>query len=205
MPLLEAFHRARYERVAGLVGLRPEDRILELGCGAGSRSVAALNRVNEIVGVDLLDPAAVAFEAPNFRYFQLDATDLRSFADGSFDVVLSFGLLEHLQPRDRLVAAIREAQRVAGRYAFIVPHRYAMIEPHFGLPLFALWPDRVKSALIRRRRLGTQPRQREGRFQRLNWLTAAEWTTLFGDPEVRVHRHWYGPLLLYAIICRGRG
>jgi SAM-dependent methyltransferase len=199
----DRLRRERYERVARLVGLRPGDRILELGCGRGSRSVATYNRTNEIVGVDLLEPAQVDVPAQNFRYVQADATDLRAFPDGSFDVVLSFGLLEHLQPRDRLLAAVREAQRVADRYAFVVPHRYAMIEPHFRLPLFAVWPDRLKAALIRRTRLGTQPRRADGRFQRLNWLSEGGWRKVFGDPAVRVDRHWYGPLLLYAIISRG--
>jgi SAM-dependent methyltransferase len=199
-----ALRRRRYERAARLVCLRPEDRILELGCGRGSRSIAAMNATNEITGLDLLPPSEVTAPGPNFRYRQGDATDLRQFEAGAFDVVIGVGLLEHIRPRDRLVAAIREAQRVGRRYCFVVPHRYAFLEPHFRMPLFSIWPDALKRFAVKRWRLGTQPRNERGEWQRINWLSAQEWRALFADPTLRIEPHWYGPLLQYYLIAGGR-
>jgi ubiquinone/menaquinone biosynthesis C-methylase UbiE len=199
-----ALRERRYRRLARLVCLKPEDRILELGCGRGERSIAAFNPTNEITGLDLLDPAEVRSPGPNFRYRRGDATDLSQFPDRAFDVVVAVGLLEHIRPREKLVAAIREAQRVADRYGFVVPHRYAFVEPHFRMPLFSIWPDALKAFAIRRRRLGTQPRNERGEWQQINWLPAAEWRTLFDDPTFRVERFWYGPLLQYYLLAGGR-
>ena len=185
--------RQRYERLTRLVQLRPTDTILELGCGARDRSIAAWNRENPIVGVDVLPPRRVQIDQPNFAYLQGDATDLSMVPDLSFDVVLSVGLLEHITPDDRLRQAIREARRVARRYAFVVPHRWAFIEPHYQMPLFALWPPRLQRAWARR-----HPRRSP-----VIWPTAAAWASLFDDPTLRILDHWYGPLLLYRILVGG--
>ena len=186
--------RQRYLRLTRLVGLRPSDRILELGCGARHRSIATWNRQNDIVGVDLLPRRRVAIHQGNFRYRQGDATDLAMFADGAFDVVLSIGMLEHITPRDRLEHAISEARRVADRYAFVVPHRYAFVEPHYQMPFFPLWPAALRDAYVRR-----HPHRSP-----VTWPTADEWSSLFADPTLRILDHWYGPLLLYRILVGGR-
>jgi SAM-dependent methyltransferase len=197
--------RRRYDHLARLVGLQPSDRIVDVGCGPGGGAIAAYNRTNPIVGVDLLPPERVMLRQPNFRYVQADATDLSAFADDSFDVAFSIGLLEHIRPEDLLVAAIRQLQRIAPRYGVLVPHRYAFIEPHFQMPLFSIWPDAVRSAAIRRVGLGSQRRRPDGNWQRINWLSGTEWLRLFDDPSARVFSHWYGPLLQYTIIVGGRG
>jgi ubiquinone/menaquinone biosynthesis C-methylase UbiE len=131
------WNRGRYERVARLVGLRPTDRILDLGCGSGIKSIAALNLVNPIVGVDVIKPHRVRFPGSNATYVQGDARHLDAFPDGSFDVVISIGLLEHFSDADAS-AVLRESLRLAPRHAHVVPHRYGFIEPHARLPFFAL-------------------------------------------------------------------
>ena len=183
--------------------MEPTDRILDLGCGPGGRSIAAFNSENEIVGVDLFDDSALQATAPNFDYLRRDACDLAGIDDAAFDVAISLGMLEHIRPYERLVLAVRETQRVARRYCFVVPHRYAFIEPHFYMPLFSLWPDRLKSALIKRYRLGTQERQPSGRWQRINWFTRRQWTEVFADRNLVIKNHWYGPLLQYYLIAGG--
>jgi SAM-dependent methyltransferase len=195
--------RKRYERIARTLALEPTDRILDLGCGPGARSVATYNSTNEIVGVDLLDENDVNVEQPNFSYARFDACDLRGFGDDSFDVAICVGMLEHVRPRERLRDAIRETQRVARRYCFVVPHKYAFLEPHFYLPLFAIWPAWLKSFLIKRFTLGTQRRNPTGEWQRINWLTRGEWKAVFDDPNLVIKNHWYGPLMQYYLIFGG--
>jgi SAM-dependent methyltransferase len=195
--------RKRYERIAGLVGLEPTDRILDVGCGPGGRSIAAFNSENEIVGVDLFDEGELQVEYSNFVYLRRDACDLVGIDDGAFDVAISLGMLEHIRPRERLVTAVRETQRVARRYCFVVPHRYAFIEPHFYMPFFSIWPGWLKSALIKRFRLGTQKRKPSGQWQRINWLTRRQWAQVFADPSLVITNHWYGPFLQYYLIVGG--
>jgi SAM-dependent methyltransferase len=197
--------RTRYDRIAEMLDIRPSDRILDVGCGKGGGSVASYNRTNEIVGVDLFDPDELSLRQANFSYVQGDACDLKSLSDKSFDVAISIGMLEHIRPRERLLAAIRETQRVACRYCFVVPHKYAFVEPHFQMPFFSLWPDGLKSFLIKRFTLGTQTREPSGRWQRINWLSRREWSALFNDSGLVIESHWYGPLMQYYLIFGGVG
>ena len=185
------------------MALEPADRILDLGCGPGGRSIAAFNSENEIVGVDLFDESGLQVKPPNFVYQKGDACNLVGIEDAAFDVAISVGMLEHIRPRDRLVSAIEETQRVARRYCFVVPHRYAFIEPHFYMPLFSIWPGWLRSALIKRFQLGTQKRQPSGRWQRINWLTRRQWSEVFDDRRLVIENHWYGPFLQYYLIAGG--
>jgi SAM-dependent methyltransferase len=183
----------------------PADRIVELGCGPGGRSIARFNHTNHIVGIDVVSPDLVTVDQQNFTYVRGDAARLDWIRDAEFDVVVSFGMLEHIQPRERMVEAIREAQRIADRYCFVVPHRYAFVEPHFLLPFFSIWPDRLKSFLIRRFSLGSQRRNAAGKWQHIHWLPKDEWRDLFDDPNLRIVDHWYGPVLLDYLIFGGAG
>jgi SAM-dependent methyltransferase len=199
------FNRARYDRVMATLGVVPADRVVELGCGRGGRSIARFNVTNQIVGIDVVSPDLVTVHQPNFTYVRGDASHLGWIRDDEFDVVVSFGMLEHLQPRERMVEAIREAQRIAHRYCFVVPHRYAFVEPHFLLPFFPIWPDRLKSFLIRRFSLGSQRRNASGKWQHIHWLPKDQWRDLFDDPNLRIVDHWYGPVLLDYLIFGGPG
>lgn len=199
--LFGRLNRRRYDAVARLVDLMPGDRILDLGCGIGAKSVATHNRGNPILGIDRFPEKKLHRHGRNFTYERGDARDLRSHADGEFDVVLSFGLLEHLTDDDDLRAVIREARRIGRRYAHVVPHRYGFVEPHYRLPFFALWPAALKTLGLRlfRRKAGKAPEH----WRTVRWPSAAEWRRFFDDPTLRVERHWYGPVLMNYILVGG--
>jgi SAM-dependent methyltransferase len=193
------FNRRRYERVMQLVELKPTDRILDLGCGRARKSVAHYNRTNPIVGVDRFANERLAELGDNFRYSIGDASDLSVFDDRSFEVVVSFGLLEHLADAQvRAIAA--QTPRLADRFAHVVPHPLAFVEPHTRMPFFGRWPAVLRTLYVR-----LFPRARPPEYwHRLYWRSAAHWRRLFGDPRLKVVNHWYGPLLLYQIIYGGQ-
>jgi SAM-dependent methyltransferase len=91
-----------------------ETDFLEVGCGNGE-VVRYLDRnyCGSVTGVDV-DPEQIAIarkgadNTPNIRFFEADATRL-PFEDGSFDVVLSFGVLHHI---DNWLGALKEIKRV---------------------------------------------------------------------------------------------
>jgi cyclopropane fatty-acyl-phospholipid synthase-like methyltransferase len=198
--MLGRLNRRRYEAVARLVHLQPTDRILDLGCGVGAKSVATHNRTNAILGIDRFPEKKLHRHGPNFQYERGDARELRGHADDEFDVVLSFGLLEHLADDADLRAVIREARRVGRRYAHVVPHRYGFIEPHYRLPFFALWPAPLKTLGLRmfhRKPAGSE------HWRTVRWPSAAAWRELFDDPTLRVKRHWYGPVLMNYLLVGG--
>jgi SAM-dependent methyltransferase len=123
--------------------------VLDLGCGIDGRSFSDHADPSwTITGVDLNPPERVSHGHPRFTYRQADATDLRDFADRSFDLAVCVGMLEHLTDETAFGRACAEIRRVAAQYLVVVPYRWAWIEPHYGVPFFGALPDRAQRALV---------------------------------------------------------
>jgi len=108
--------REMFLRLAGLAGVRPGDRVLDVGCGTGylSRILGALAGADgQVTGVD---PAAAMIEyarrrAPlNCTYVVGEGQSL-DLPDESFDVVVSSLAVHHIPDEER-GAAVREMFRV---------------------------------------------------------------------------------------------
>lgn len=129
------------------LGIRPEGgRALDFGCGAGRLSNALAAHFETVVGVDISAPMlaeARRLDRSGGRIdFRLnDAPDLAAFDDGSFDLVYTDLVLQHLPPA--LAAGyLREFTRVVrpgGAMVIGVPERE---KPTFkGLVFrYAPWP-----------------------------------------------------------------
>jgi SAM-dependent methyltransferase len=104
-------------------------RVLDAGCGLGMY-VAAFRRFGDAVfGVDL-DPEKVAQAAEDVLNVSVASVEALPFTDGSFDVVLSHEVIEHVTD-DR--AAVAEAVRVlkpGGRLVVFAPNRLYFFETH---------------------------------------------------------------------------
>jgi len=78
------------------------DRALDFGCGVGRLSQALTEHAGEVIGVDVAPPMlelARELDPEGRCEFVLNAApDLRRFADGSFDLVYSELVLQHLPP-----------------------------------------------------------------------------------------------------------
>ena len=66
-----------------------------------------------------------------------DASDL-DFPDDYFDVLLSIGVLEHVQPVENLCRMIAEIDRVGKSYYNVVPAINTLVEPHTSSILWQL-------------------------------------------------------------------
>lgn len=126
----------------------------ELGFGEGD-GCGTLNFFEElypwperITALGLHDGTGFRRRYPRTRYVRGDACDL-PFEDGSFDVVFSNAVIEHVGDSERQRRFVSEALRV-GRRAFITtPNRRFPIEVHTRLPLVHWLPDRVSHAVYR--------------------------------------------------------
>lgn len=119
-------------RYAELVMKTNPGRALEIGCGLGRVIKHYANQGREIVGIER---SAVAVERtdqtdPNINIRHGDAFDL-PFADGTFDIVLAFGVYHNLE--NGLRDALAEAARVLRRSGdFVISMRPQNIEMHLN-------------------------------------------------------------------------
>lgn len=87
-----------------------------------------------------------------------DATDLRAFRDGGFDLVVSNSVIEHVRDPElgvvtleRQATMAREISRVAPEYYVQTPRVWFPIEPHFRSPLaHPKLPRRLRVRELRR-------------------------------------------------------
>jgi SAM-dependent methyltransferase len=116
------------------LGLAAQDRLLDLGCGAGRHAFEALRRGARVVAFDhdeaeLKDVAAMVaameqagdIPAPvGGATTRGDATRL-PFADGSFDRIIAAEVLEHIPDDEAAIAELARVLRPGGTMAVTVP------------------------------------------------------------------------------------
>jgi SAM-dependent methyltransferase len=108
------------------LGLRPGDRMLDLGCGAGRHAFAAVEHGARVVAVDADDTevkgVATMLAAIGGDGVALTGDALRlPFADGAFDRVVAAEVLEHIPPDTAAIAELVRVLRPGGTIAVTVP------------------------------------------------------------------------------------
>jgi ubiquinone/menaquinone biosynthesis C-methylase UbiE len=102
--------------------LRPEDDVLELGCGTGTTALLLADSVERVTATDIspnmLDIArekAAAQRARNVAFARATPFDM-DFPAGRFDVVLAFNLLHLIDDWSLAFERIREVIRPGGLF-----------------------------------------------------------------------------------------
>jgi SAM-dependent methyltransferase len=173
----------RYELFMNLCAVQPDERILDVGAGAGA-ALERFNRTNPILAVDL-EPRLEGtwLDAPNVTVEVADGTCL-PYADASFPVVFSNSVLQDMPPAARPAFA-SEIRRVGARYFVQTPNRYFPIDPIYQLPFFQLLPGRLRRWMTRRLSLGWRGR---GTEDLIELVSARELRALFPDAEIHRER-----------------
>jgi SAM-dependent methyltransferase len=104
--------------------LAPGERVLDLGCGAGTDSLVAAQLVGpegRVTGIDMTPEmlakagaAAAAMGATNVEFLESEAEHL-PFRDESFDVVISNGVIDLIPDKDAVFSEIHRVLRPGGR------------------------------------------------------------------------------------------
>ena len=121
----EEYRRFRYETEWHIRELVPFSeargkRVLEIGCGNGADGVLFAMNGADYVGVDLTSAAVEAtrahFEALNLHgEFRIEDAQRLSFADASFDIVYSYGVLHHTSNPEHAIAEVHRVLKPGGR------------------------------------------------------------------------------------------
>jgi ubiquinone/menaquinone biosynthesis C-methylase UbiE len=116
--------------------MRPQSKVLEVGCGTGEFSLQLAPQVGELWVIDLspdLLPRAekrLRAQCPKAKVvFELQDATALTLPDGSFDAVFGSSVLHHLEA----ARALREAWRVLAPGAWCVFSEPNMLNPQIAL------------------------------------------------------------------------
>lgn len=112
-----ARHRAAYAFAASLAS---RARVLDLGCGSGYGAAELSSAAPLVVGIDRVRPDAASRRA-SARFVRADIAAL-PIAPASFDLIVSFQVIEHLEDPTPYLAAIARMLAPDGTALFTTPN-----------------------------------------------------------------------------------
>jgi hypothetical protein len=183
-PILKARRRLRINHALSKIAIRQDMKIIDIGCGIDGRSFEDFIPPEwKITGVDLHNKERINHSHPNFVYFKGDASDLSQFGNNEFDLAISIGMLEHITKKSAFESVVSNIRRVAKQYIVIVPYKYALIEPHYGVPFFPIIPYSIKLKIIKLLNLSNHREAVKNDSQYVNkhfmWLSNSEYRSHF--------------------------
>ncbi len=192
--LSSRFRKARARRVVELVEAafaeRGEVRIIDLG-GEPEYWRRLYDRdwlEGCKVRITLVNPQRFEVDDPLFEAAVGDACALPEHASGSFDLVHSNSVIEHVGDWPRMEAFAAQVRRLAPRYYVQTPYFWFPIEPHFSSPFFHWRSEQARARLLLKRRHGFAERARDmGQamrdVQHARLLDKQQFRFLFPDAE----------------------
>ncbi|MBT5681665.1 MAG: methyltransferase domain-containing protein [Gammaproteobacteria bacterium] len=118
------------------LGLRPGDKLLDLGCGEGRHSISAFLQGDiQVVGLDL-SAKDLATAKGRLADFNIDADKIDyclfiqgsgftlPFADHTFDQVICSEVLEHIVEYEKVLSEIKRVLKPGGVFAVSVPRYF---------------------------------------------------------------------------------
>jgi SAM-dependent methyltransferase len=124
-----------------------EQDLLDLGAGSGLLAEYFSLRGAKVTAADRSN-VAYASDMP----LTVITEEVLPFPDGSFDIVIFNHVIEHVGEWPRQQAILEEIARIlkpGGRLYLAAPNKWALIEPHFRLPLLGTLPRGLADRLVR--------------------------------------------------------
>ncbi len=101
--------------------IRPDDTVLDYGCGPGFLSFAISPHVKRVYAADV-SPGALACArilnpAPNIEYILADKTGMAAIPDETIDAVISFAVIQHVSDEiyEHILNSVRQKLKRGGR------------------------------------------------------------------------------------------
>ncbi|HEY9783765.1 MAG TPA: class I SAM-dependent methyltransferase [Candidatus Obscuribacterales bacterium] len=128
-----------------------------------------------VTAVGLEDASFLETQYPGLRFIKADGLEL-PFEDKSFDIAVSWAVIEHVGNRDNQRRFLKELCRVARRSCITTPNRWYPVEFHTVLPLLHWLPPELF-----RRALKMMGKDFFAREENLNLLGQKELLDLVND------------------------
>jgi ubiquinone/menaquinone biosynthesis C-methylase UbiE len=167
--------------------MRSGDRVLDLGCGAGTfTALAADSGASSVIGADVAQAALTRArrDHPELDFRQIAASGPLPFSDNQFELVWASEVIEHVPDTAAWLSEVRRVLVPGGRLALTTPN-------HGRLRLLLGGVERYSQPLGDHLHLYTQRSLRD-------LLTG------FGFGKVRVRAEGGPPLLRRLLLARGQ-
>lgn len=166
----ERFQTERLATIGQFGGSLAGRRILEISCGMGGTLVAlAQAGANPVATEFNRDYCAIAQQRGERYRLHLPifnaVGEAIPFADNSFDLVICWDIVEHVQDPSQMLRELRRVVRPNGRVLLTIINRWAWRDPHYhvrGLNwLPRSWADRLVTQRAQsKQNMGLQDRQK---------------------------------------------
>jgi SAM-dependent methyltransferase len=116
-------HLARYTFASRLARGK---RVLDAGCGAGYGSAELAHAAHCVMGIDVaaeaVDFARANYRLPNLVFEQASCTEI-PHPDGTFDLVVAFEVIEHLENWREFLREVRRVLSTSGQFIVSTPNK----------------------------------------------------------------------------------
>ncbi|MEE2565167.1 class I SAM-dependent methyltransferase [Hyphobacterium marinum] len=141
--------------------IEPGLRVLEVGSGIGALGHYLASRGIDIRGIEpaesgfdrmsrLAERVSAAAGTTGFSASARSAEDLDPDTDGSFDLIYSVHVLEHLPDPEAALAAMNGVLKPGGTMVHLCPNYRFAYDPHFAIPI-PFWSPALTRAIFARR------------------------------------------------------
>jgi SAM-dependent methyltransferase len=135
-----AFVKTRLDEItAAFAPYRQANRLLDIGCGAGSLLEAARKHGWQAQGLDVSSHAAKHVRGLGFEVFEGELQEA-AYPSHHFDVVTAAELLEHIPDPRTLVREVARILRPGGLFWTTTPHARGLSARVLGLDWRCIWP-----------------------------------------------------------------
>jgi 2-polyprenyl-3-methyl-5-hydroxy-6-metoxy-1,4-benzoquinol methylase len=175
------------------MGVAPDARILDVGCGAGDFTAMAAQAGYDAVGLDIAEPTIRAARTlhPAAEYRVASIAEIAASEPGAYDLVTLWDVIEHVVDPHAIVAECAGALRSGGLLALGTPNGESLYDTLVHVAYTTRWP--------------IADRMLEQRFSdwHLQIWTAATLTRLVEEHDLEVvwarrHRELSAPPSLYV-------
>ena len=147
--LYEKWENERDLKFLKMLDYDPDAKVTDLGCGKGDFTLKVKERINckEIYGVDVWEDALTEALNKGIKAEKMDLNEELNFPDGSFHVVVSNQVLEHLFFPSKFIQEVYRILKKDG-YSVISTENLSswdnIISLLFGYTPFSMEFDRIK-------------------------------------------------------------
>ncbi|MEP2532996.1 class I SAM-dependent methyltransferase [Shimia sp.] len=105
--------------------LKPDDRVLELGCGTASTAIRLADVVAEVVATDfsagMLEQGRLRLDEAGTQNVDLVQADAETAPAGPFDAVMAFNLIHLIEDTDKTLQSVSDRVKPGGLFISKTP------------------------------------------------------------------------------------